>query len=76
MLIGCPFPLLNSLLRSERLLLLKAFRSICKWDISHLQDDVDAALSCWNNWAHDYPSLLTEHELHSHGAGPCIQERA
>ena len=44
------------------------------WYISHFQYDVDAALTCWNNWAQHYLTLLTEQETYSRGEGPCIQQ--
>ena len=52
---------------------LDAFQSLFQWDIDSLSSDVDSAYICWNQWAQQYLTLLSDHDFHSHGAAPCVR---
>lgn len=47
---------------------------MCTWGISHFQNDIDAAVTRWNNWVQHYLALLPEQETYSRGEGPCIEQ--
>jgi len=52
---------------------LQAFHTLFQWDIDNFHSDVDLAYNCWTQWAQQYLTLLTNHDFHSRGAGPCIK---
>ena len=52
---------------------LQAFHTLFQWDIDHFHSDVDLTYNCWTQWAQQYLTLLTNHDFHSRGAGPCIK---
>ena len=42
---------------------LDAFQSLFQWDINSFLSDVDAAYNCWNQWAQQYLTLLSDHSF-------------
>ena len=53
---------------------LNVFTKLFQWDINAFGGDVEQAYSCWNEWAQQYLTLLTNTTFHSRGATPCIRK--
>ena len=53
---------------------LNVFSELLQWDINVFEGDVEQAYSCWNEWAQQYLTLLTNTDFHSRGATPCIRK--
>ena len=53
---------------------LNVFSDLFQWDISVFEGDVEQAYSCWNEWAQQYLTLLTNTDFHSRGATPCVRK--
>ena len=52
---------------------LGVFSDLFQWNIEVFQGNVEQAYSCWNEWAQQYLTLLTNTDFHSRGANPCIR---
>ncbi len=44
-----------------------------QWEINVFNGDVEQAYSCWNEWAQQYLTLLSNIDFHSRGDAPCIK---
>ena len=53
---------------------LNVFTKLFQWDIQAFGGDVEQAYSCWNEWAQQYLTLLTNTTFHSRGTTPCIRK--
>ena len=51
----------------------KIFSDLFSWNIDVFQGNVEHAYSCWNEWAQQYLTLLTNTDFHSRGNSPCIR---
>ena len=52
---------------------LDIFSSLFQWDIKVFDGDVAQAYACWNQWAQQYLTLLSNVDFHSRGDTPCIK---
>ena len=52
---------------------LEFFSTLFQWDITTFQGDVEQAYSCWNEWAQQYLTLLSNIDFHSRGTTPCVK---
>ena len=52
---------------------LTVFSTLFQWDIHTFQGDVEQAYSCWNEWAQQYLTLLSNTDFHSRDTSPCIR---
>ena len=53
---------------------LDIFLSLFQWDISVFNGNVEEAYDCWNLWAQQYFTLLTNVDFHSRGKTPCLRK--
>ncbi len=53
---------------------LAVFSKLFQWNVHAFQGDIEQAYSCWNGWAQQYLTLLTNTDFHSRGATPCIRK--
>ena len=44
-----------------------------QWDITTFQGDIEQVYFCWNEWAQQYLTLLSNIDFHSRGSTPCIK---
>ncbi len=52
---------------------LNVFTSLFQWDVHVFNGDVEKAYACWNMWAQQYLTLLSNTDFHSRGNDPCIK---
>ena len=53
---------------------LDVFRDLFHWDITVFNGNVEDAYACWNMWAQQYLTLLSNVDFHSRGQGPCLRK--
>ncbi len=46
------------------------------WHIAVFDGDVEAAYACWNMWAQQDLTLLSNVDFHSRGQEPCLRKSA
>ena len=49
------------------------FLSLFQWDVTVFNGDVEEAYACWNMWAQQYLTLLSNVDFHSRGSEPCVK---
>ena len=53
---------------------LDIFCDLFHWDITVFNGNVEDAYACWNMWAQQYLTLLSNVDFHSRGQGPCLRK--